>query len=92
MRELASATVYILVLAFTFDMYQGSLQGVIRALNVQTKASYLAIAAFYLVSIPLACILVFVRGMNVMGLWIGMAAGITLQGIFYAALVLMTDW
>ena len=48
--------------------------------------------AFYLVSIPMACILVFKCEMGVAGLWIAMAMGITLQGVFYTRLVLQTDW
>ena len=69
------------------------MQGVIRALNAQQKASYIALGAFYLVSIPLACVLVFVSGMGVAGLWWAMAAGITIQAVFYTRLVIYdTDW
>ena len=81
------------MLAFIPDMIQGSIQGVIRALDVQRKASYMALAAFYLVSIPLACVLVFVSDMGVAGLWFGMAAGITIQAISYTHLVVyQTNW
>ena len=90
--ELANKCFFIIMLAFLPDCIQGSIQGVIRALDVQKQASYLAIAAFYLCSIPMACILVFKVGMGVEGLWIGMACGILLQGIFYTTLVLRTDW
>ena len=76
--ELADSLVYIIVLAFIPDIIQGSMQGVIRALDVQKTASYIALAAFYLVSIPLAVVFVFVCDMGVMGLWIAMALGITL--------------
>ena len=69
------------------------MQGVIRALDVQKTASYIALASFYLASIPLACILVFKCGMGVEGLWIGMASGILFQAIFYTRLVVYgTDW
>ena len=55
----------------------------IRALDVQQKASYYALAAFYLVSIPLAIVFVFVCEMGVLGLWVAMALGILLQAILY---------
>ena len=84
---------YIIVLAFIPDMIQGSMQGVIRALDQQRRASYIALAAFYLVSIPLAVLLVFVVEMGVAGLWIAMCAGIAIQAIFYTRLVVCgTDW
>jgi len=44
------------------------------------------------VSIPLAVIFVFVFEMGVLGLWIAMAVGISLQAIFYSRLVLVTNW
>ena len=59
---------------------------------MQKRASYIALATFYFVAIPLACLLVFQTGMGVMGLWIGMAVGITLQATFYTKLVLQTNW
>lgn len=90
--ELAISTTIIVVLMFAPDMIQGSLQGVIRALNVQKTASYTALASYYLVSLPLACFLVFYQGYGVAGLWIAMAVGVTLQAIFYTRLVLKTDW
>jgi multidrug resistance protein, MATE family len=65
---------------------------VIRALNLQQKASYIALAAYYLVSIPVACVLVFWVGMGVEGLWIAMAFGMSLQATFYTRLVIVTDW
>ena len=83
---------YIIVIAYIPDCSQGVLQGVIRALNVQKQASYAAIAAYYLLSVPLACLLVFKVGMDVRGLWIGMSLGTLVQAAFYARLVLFTDW
>ena len=90
--ELAISTTIIVVLMFTPDMIQGSMQGVIRALDVQKTASYIALASYYLVSLPVACFLVFYQGFGVAGLWIAMAVGVTLQAIFYTRLVFKTDW
>jgi MATE family multidrug resistance protein len=77
---------------FMPDMVQGSLQGVIRALNVQKRASLIAIASHYMVSLPLAFLLTFLFEMGVKGLWIGMTFGVMLEAIFYVRLVLNTDW
>ena len=65
----------------------------IRALNVQKKASWIAIGAYYGISLPVACTLVFSKiGMDVKGLWLAMALGTTAQAVFYVRLVLVTDW
>ncbi len=90
--ETTDKTVFIIVLAFIPDMIQGSIQGVIRALDAQRKASYIALAAYYLVSIPIACVLVFAMDMGVEGLWVAMALGISLQACLYVRLVIVTDW
>ena len=84
--------IFIICIGFIPDMIQGSIQGVIRALDVQQKASCYALIAFYLAAIPLAVILVFIVGMDVKGLWLAMILGITIQAITYTRLVLVTDW
>ena len=92
-EQLAHECFFIVVLAFIPDMVQGSLQGVIRALGIQQKASYIALACFYLVSIPVACTLVFVCDLGVSGLWIGIGLGIFLIAVFYTRLVIYgTNW
>ena len=60
--ELTQSCMVLILLLFVPDFIQGSMQGVIRALNVQAKASFIALACFYLVSIPLAYVLVFQMG------------------------------
>ena len=64
----------------------------IRALGVQKQGSYIALIAYYLLSIPLACLFVFKMGMDVRGLWTAVAIGTAFQAIFYTRLVLITDW
>ena len=62
-------------------------------MDVQKKASFIALAAFYLVSIPLAIVFVFVCEMGVAGLWAAMAIGISLIAAGYTRLVIWgTDW
>ena len=66
---------YIIVLAYLADCIQGSLAGAVRALDVQKQAGYIALAAYYLVAVPLAFLFVFGLDMNVAGLWIAIAIG-----------------
>ena len=91
-EELALKSIFIIVLAYVPDCIQGSIQGVIRALGVQKQGSYIALIAHDLLSVPLACLFVFKMGMDVRGLWTGVAIGTTFQAIFYTRLVLVTDW
>ena len=91
-RQLAESCFYIIILATIPDIIQGSLQGVIRALDVQKRASYYAMASFYIGAIPLAIVFTFVCDMGVAGLWAAMAIGISLQAVSYTHLVLNTNW
>jgi len=66
---------------------------VIRALALQKLASYIALAAYYIFTIPLAFILCFVGSMNVAGLWTGIGVGCVIQAYFYIHLCTFTaDW
>ena len=53
------------------DGMQGYLQGPIRAMKLQSKASYVAIVCFWLIGLPLAATFAFVCNMGVKGLLIG---------------------
>ena len=90
--KLANASVFIIIVTFTPDMIQGSLQGVIRALGIQRVASYYSLASYYLLGIPLALVLTFVFDMGVIGLWTGIFAGLCLIAIIFLRLVIKTDW
>lgn len=84
---------YLIVLCFFFDCLQGTLQGVIRALNYVKMASLIAVVAYFIVALPLACFLVFGVGMDVRGLWIGILTGSILHGLLYLRLVVWgVDW
>ena len=74
---LAITVVIFKILAFVHipDGGQGFVQGMIRALGQQRKAAFIAIGCYYLISIPLACILVYGFDWGVIGLWYGIAAG-----------------
>ena len=75
------------------DCISGSLQGVIRALDAQKRASFIAMGAYYLVTIPVACILIFQFKLGVGGLWAAMGLGTLLQAFFYVRLVTTElDW
>jgi len=90
--ELANKCVLIVILVFFPDMIQGAMQGVIRALGIQRKASYWALASFYLLGIPFASLLAFKLSMGVAGLWLGITVGIAASAFIYVVLVLRTDW
>ena len=87
------STFWVMAVVTFFDTIQGLTQGVIRALALQKQASYIALAAYYIVTIPLACLLCFVGSMNCGGLWVAVGAGCALQAFFYIYLFwYMADW
>ena len=77
-KEIGVDCMYIIVIAYLADCIQGSLAGAVRALDAQKQASYIALASYYLVAVPLAFLFVFGFGMNVAGLWIAIAIGTSL--------------
>lgn len=90
--EIAFRNFYLLSIIFIPDMIQGAIQGVIRALDIQRTASLIALASFYLVTIPVAFVLVFVWGFNLSGLLIGYLVGVSFLTFFYIRLVITTSW
>jgi Na+-driven multidrug efflux pump len=89
---IANRNCYLITIIFIPDMVQGAIQGVIRALDIQKTASCIALASFYLVSIPVAFVLVFVWGLGLSGLLIGYLVGVTFLTFSYIRLVTTTSW
>ena len=67
-RRVTTNVLILLASFFIFDGMQGYLQGPIRAMGLQQKASYAAIACYYGIGLPMACLFVFKFDMGVMGL------------------------
>ena len=67
-----AATLFIIYgINYFGDGMQGYLQGPIRAMKLQGKASYVAIISFWLIGLPLAATFAFVCNMGVKGLLMG---------------------
>ena len=72
-------------------------QGCVRALGIQTKAAIIAIACFYIISIPSSCILTFtglfssLQG-TIKALWIGSYIGVFVQLVLLGYLTIRISW
>ena len=68
--------IMITALIHLFDGAQGYLQGPIRALGLQKRASYFAICSYWLLAIPVALILSFWLEIGIVGLSFGITLGV----------------
>lgn len=58
------------VIGFMFDALQATMQGVVKGIELQSRAWY-ASTLNYVVGVPLGCALGFVAELKLAGLWIG---------------------
>ena len=77
-QKMTSTVLLLVALIFLFDGMQGYLQGPIRATGQQKWASLYTVICYYLVGIPLSCLLALKLQMGVIGLQIGVGLGIFL--------------
>ena len=77
---------------FLADGTAGYLNGPIRALGLQKEGSYIALVCYWLIGIPLSCVLAFKCNWGVTGLMTGLFIGIVLSVILYFILILKQDW
>jgi len=77
---------------FFFDGMQGYLQGPIREIGLQSKASCYTLICYYCVGVPLACYLALKKEMGVVGLQIGVGIAITAQFSSYLWVLHGTNW
>ena len=77
---------------FLADGMQVYLQGLIRGLGLQEVASYIALACYWLLGIPLAIVLTFVFDIGVVGLFGGFIAATGFQCLLYFVILVRTNW
>ena len=83
------------------DMIQGSLSGVIKALNLQKFAMWVNCVTYYIFVVPLAVFFTFFykaekhsfeRGIGLRGIYLAMFIGMIHQITAYLLLILYSDW
>ncbi|KAK2423628.1 protein DETOXIFICATION [Trifolium repens] len=77
-KEFASITP-LLAISILLDSVQGVLSGVARGCGWQHLAVYVNLATFYLIGLPISCILGFKTDLQFKGLWIGVICGLVCQ-------------
>ncbi|CAK8535084.1 unnamed protein product [Lathyrus sativus] len=76
--EFASITP-LLAISILLDSVQGVLSGVARGCGWQHLAVYVNLATFYLIGLPISCLLGFKANLQYKGLWIGLICGLVCQ-------------
>ncbi|KAF3795001.1 hypothetical protein EJ110_NYTH06237 [Nymphaea thermarum] len=74
------------------DAIQGVLSGVVRGCGQQDLGAYVNLGAFYLLGVPLACVLGFYFHFGGIGLWIGILSGSTAQAVLLSLITGFTNW
>ncbi|XP_004488731.1 protein DETOXIFICATION 19-like isoform X1 [Cicer arietinum] len=77
-EEFASVTP-LLAISILLDSVQGVLSGVARGCGWQHLAVYVNLATFYLIGLPISCLLGFKTNLQFKGLWIGVICGLVCQ-------------
>ncbi|KAK2419162.1 protein DETOXIFICATION [Trifolium repens] len=74
-----ASIVPLLAISIPLDSIQGVLSGVVRGCGWQHLAVYVNLATFYLIGLPISCILGFKTNLQFKGLWIGLICGLVCQ-------------
>ena len=91
-QEITNDNIWLLVMVATLDFIQGSLCGIIKALDLQTQAMFVNLVTYYVLALPIGYTLVHNCGFKLEGLWFGFAIGLTYQIISYFCLIQRSDW
>ncbi|XP_040990045.1 protein DETOXIFICATION 18-like [Juglans microcarpa x Juglans regia] len=90
-KEFAAMTP-LLAISIFLDAVQGVISGVARGCGWQHLAVYVNLGTFYIIGIPIGCLLGFKTKLRVKGLWIGLICGLFCQGSTLLLITLRTKW
>ncbi|KAI4322958.1 hypothetical protein L6164_022603 [Bauhinia variegata] len=87
-----ASLVPLIAISVLLDSFQGVLSGVARGCGWQNTAAYVNLAAFYLVGMPVSCLLAFKTSLQARGLWIGLICGLCCQSVSLYVLTRLAKW
>jgi MATE family multidrug resistance protein len=91
-HPLLVSVISVMVIESIFDLSQGLLQGPLRALTLQFKASIICIVCNWVFGIPFCALFAFKFDMGIQGLWYGLIIALTLQFGAYLTILLTSDY
>eukprot|EP00727_Mastigamoeba_balamuthi_P003177 m51a1_g12857 hypothetical protein (533) ;mRNA; f:271-2190 len=74
------------------DGFNAVFSGVLRGCGLQVFGAVCNVVGYYVVCLPIACILLFVAKMGIKGLFFGLGAGVLAQVTTFLVRVLMIKW
>ncbi|CAL9160466.1 protein DETOXIFICATION 33-like [Musa acuminata AAA Group] len=90
------AAVTDLAVVFAFTLLLSSVQPVLTGVAVgagwQTLVAYINLGCYYLVGIPVGCLLAYYFDLGVKGMWSGMLTGVGLQTLVLIGVTVGTNW
>lgn len=92
LSEKAHSVLHIVTIQFVPDLWQGYMQGPIKALGLQAKIVPFNLTAYWIINLPLACLFAFTLGWGFAGVWISMVIGQLFMCTCQMLLVLTADW
>jgi MATE family multidrug resistance protein len=90
--EAVSALTPLLSISVFLNGVQPVLSGVAIGCGWQAVVAYVNLATYYVIGLPIGCVLGFKEDMGASGIWWGMIMGVGLQTIALIILTLRTNW
>ncbi|MCD7452032.1 Protein DETOXIFICATION 40 [Datura stramonium] len=82
----------LLALSFVLNGIQPVLSGVAVGCGWQTFVAYVNVGCYYIVGVPLGCLLGFYFKLGAKGIWLGMMSGMVMQTVILIWVTVRTDW
>ncbi|KAL9394759.1 hypothetical protein Peur_014044 [Populus x canadensis] len=90
--EAVSDLTPLLAISVFLNGIQPILSGVAIGSGWQATVAYVNLATYYVIGLPIGCVLAFKTSLGVAGIWWGMIAGVLLQTITLIILTARTNW
>ncbi|XP_059433796.1 protein DETOXIFICATION 24-like [Corylus avellana] len=90
--EAVSDLSLLLSLSVLLNSVQPVLSGVAVGAGRQSVVAYINVGCYFLIGVPVGCLLGYVADLGITGLWIGMIIGVVMQSLVLGYVTFKTDW
>lgn len=91
-QELCYRAYYQFTLYVIGEVIEGSFAGIIRGLGFQAAGAVAPLIGYYVLGIPIICILTFAYNWSINGVWMGLNIGNIFIFSYFGTILWRTDW
>ena len=92
LEHIGKVAIFLISPIMLFDHFQAFIGGALRGLGKQTYAAIINFFSYFVIGVPLGCVLALPVAMGAVGFWTGLCVAVAMQALLYCLILISINW